>query len=518
MRSFLLKRSAVLVILAISIGGGIFGYRYFSNKNDQDQFVSVSRGDIIQEVHITGKTQPTQSVDLAFEKVGKISGVYVKVGQRVSPGQVLVEQDRSELSAQLREAEAQLQAEHALWDELKRGTRPEEIKIQEVKIENAKISLSDARRNIITVFLDAYSKADDAIRNKTDQFFSNPRGPNPEINFPVTDSQLAIDIKQERVLLEPFFAEWKQGLDSLSLSSDLILASQSARSNLLRVRSFLDKVSLVVNALGASSGISQTTVDGYRSSVATARVNVDSSLSSVSTAEEKLRGAESAVVLAENELVLKKAGTTSENLRVQEAKVNQFEAKVSNIRAQLSKAVIRSPLFGIVTKQDAQVGEIVAANAALVSVISSDLLEVEANIPEIDIGKVELDKNVRITLDAFPGEVYNGKVFFIDPAETLVDGVVNFKVKVSFNQPDPRIKSGLTTNLVIETVKKSGVLVLPAYAIWETETGVLAKKQEGDSVRDVAITIGVRGQNGLVEIISGLNEGDKVLSSSFGDK
>ena len=96
--------------------------------------------------------------------------------------------------------------------------------------------------------------------------------------------------------------------------------------------------------------------------------------------------------------------------------------------------------------------------------------------------------------------------------------MVNFKVKVSFNQPDPRIKSGLTTNLVIETVKKSGVLVLPAYAIWETETGVLAKKQEGDSVRDVAITIGVRGQNGLVEIISGLNEGDKVLSSSFGDK
>ena len=72
-------------------------------------------------------------------------------------------------------------------------------------------------------------------------------------------------------------------------------------------------------------------------------------------------------------------------------------------------------------------------------------------IPETDIGKVAMGDAVSMTLDAFSGETFTGTVFYIDPAETILQGVVDYKVKVSFNKPDTRLKSGLTANLDIQT-------------------------------------------------------------------
>ena len=87
----------------------------------------------------------------------------------------------------------------------------------------------------------------------------------------------------------------------------------------------------------------------------------------------------------------------------------------------------------------------------MVSLIADNSLEVDADVPEIDIGKISTGDTVSMTLDAFPGETFTGKVFYIDPAETILSGVVDYLVKVSFDKNDPRVKSGLTANLDITT-------------------------------------------------------------------
>jgi type IV secretory pathway VirB9-like protein len=70
-------------------------------------------------------------------------------------------------------------------------------------------------------------------------------------------------------------------------------------------------------------------------------------------------------------------------------------------------------------------------------------------------------------MDAFPGEKFSGTVSYIDPGETLLDGVVNYKVTIAINKSDKTslIKSGLTTNLEIITNTKSGVLRVPVYSV-----------------------------------------------------
>ena len=195
--------------------------------------------------------------------------------------------------------------------------------------------------------------------------------------------------------------------------------------------------------------------------------------------------------------------------------MKQAQANLESAQAQLSKAIIKAPIPGVVTKQDVKVGEIVSANTPLISIISLGNLQIEANIPEVDIGKVMIGNPVGITLDAFPGETFSGRVTYIDPAETIVDGVVNFRLTIVFNSADARLKSGLTANLSIRTLTKDGVLILPQYAILEYDSGVFARVQDGKNTKEIPIAIGIRGQDSSVEIISGLKEGDEVLNVGF---
>ncbi|MBI2055531.1 MAG: efflux RND transporter periplasmic adaptor subunit [Candidatus Sungbacteria bacterium] len=511
-QSVLKKHRAVSIAAAAVLAVALLYIFLLRKGNSSNEVIAVRRGEITQEVSVTGKTKPAESVDLAFEKGGRIAWTGVKTGDKAFFGQTLVTLDLNEPNANLGQAEANLESEKAKLAELKRGTRPEEIVIQETKVENAGTALNDARRNMGDKIGDAYTKADDAVRTKADQLFSSPRGSNPQLNHLTGDSQLKLGLERDRPDLETLLVNWRISLDGIADDGDLRVYTNEARNRLNQIQTFLDKLSLAVNSFSASASLSQATIDNYKSDISTARANVNTALANLTAADEKLRTAQSNLNLAQNELALKKAGPTSEEIASQEAKVKQAEANVASAEAQLAKAILKAPISGTIARQDAKAGEIVAANAVLVSIISESNLGVEANIPEVDIGKIKAGNPVKINLDAFPGESFSGKVVRVDPAETIVDGVVNFKVDILFEGVSSRLKSGLTANLTIETLKKSDVLILPQFAIIENDQGTFAKKQEEGKVEEVPVKIGVRGQRGLVEILDGLEENDKVLN------
>ena len=214
----------------------------------------------------------------------------------------------------------------------------------------------------------------------------------------------------------------------------------------------------------------------------------------------------------ENELALKLAGTSPEEIRSQEANVKEAEARVDSYQAQIAKTILRSPIGGVVTKKSASIGEVASLNIPILSVISDNKLEIEANVPEIDIGKVSKTNEVKIVFDAFPQESFAGKVSYIDPAETIVDGVSNFKIKIALAGYDPRMKSGLTANLSIVTYQKDNALIVPVYAISENAEGYFVTRISGKKIEEVPVALGIKNQNGDAEIISGLKEGDLVLT------
>lgn len=509
------KRIIVFLILAVVLAAG--GYFYFGRKqNSKYEFVVAQKGDITQEVSVTGRVKPAQSVDLAFEKSGRVKGVYADVGQKVIVGQMLAELDSAELSAQLKQAQANVKAEQARLDELKRGTRPEDIEIQQVKVRNYETALEDTKINLVDKLQDAYTKADDAVRNKTDQFFSNPRTNDPQLIFGAPN-QLKTDAQLKRLGIESIFISWKQKLGTLAMDSDLIYYISDAKKNSAEVQSFLDQIALLINGLTTSSQFSQATIDGWKSDVSTARVNVNTAVNNLTAAEERLKTAESNLTLGGQELILKKSGTVPEQISAQEAKVESASASAENLQAQINKAVLRSPITGVVSEQKAKVGEIAVANTIVTSLISSARYEIEANIAEADIAKVKVEQRAIVTLDAYSSDVvFEVRVVEIDPAETIIDGVATYKTTFQFIGQDERVKSGMTANIDISIEKREGVVVIPQRAVI-TQSGekmvriIESPESSNPVVKEIKIKTGLRGSDGNVEITEGIKEGDKVI-------
>ncbi len=504
----------VLAFAALGVFAG--GYVYFGRSSKEaPAVVSVKRADIVQEVNVTGRVKPASEANLAFEKIGKVTSVYVKVGERALAGQVLVVLDNAEILASLADAEANVRAKIAKLDELKRGTRSEEIRIQEVKVENAKVAVEDAKRNLLDKIQDAYTKSDDAVRNDADQFFSNPRSLNPQLTFVNVDTGLKADLERERPILETMLNSWSASLAALSVSQDLLSYAKAARENLGRIKSFLDKASLAVNVLTPTSNLSQTTVDAWKTAVSGARADINTALSNLTVAEEKRRGADSNLAVVENELALKLAGATPEEIAAQEAEVERARASVLTIRAQISKTELRAPFRGIITEQNAKVGEIAAANSALVSLISETQFEIEANVPEADIAKIKIGNSARVTLDAYGSDIgFDASVVSIDPAEKIIDGVATYRITLQFAKEDMRIRSGMTANIDIVGDRRHNVLAVPQRAISIRNGEKTVRILKGGAAQEVRVGTGLRGSDGNVEIVQGLEEGDQVILSN----
>src|SRR3990167_1283665 len=144
------KGNLIIFIILAVVGGSCFFYFIKKNPPVYD-FAIVKRGDIVQDVSVTGRVKPAQKVDLAFEKSGKISRVYAAIGSLIKTGQLLAILENNDLYAQLAQAEANLEAEKARLAELKNGARPEEIKIAETKVSNSEKNLEDAESNLAEV-------------------------------------------------------------------------------------------------------------------------------------------------------------------------------------------------------------------------------------------------------------------------------------------------------------------------------------------------------------------------------
>lgn len=494
------------------------GYAFYWLRPDAKlETLKVVRGNIEQKVSVTGKTKARAEVSLGFQNSGKIVEVLAGIGDRVNKNDILVVLDQRELQASIKEADANVEIKQAKLQELKRGTRPEEIRIQEVKVENAEAALEDAEKNLQDRILDAYIKSDDAVRTKGDQMFSNPKGSSPQFNFSA-DSGIKSELELRRFSLEQTFSVWQKSLQNLQNIPDLSAKSIKAREYLTSAKDFLDLLATVLGGKSASVSLSQATLDGWRSDMSSARSNISTAIINLTAAEEKVRNVNSTLRLEEETLRLKQAGTSAEEILAAEADTKSMAAKVSNLRVQIENTSLRAPMGGLITRQDAKVGEIAGINAPLVTIISDTDLTMEANVSEVDIGRIEIKNSVQIIFDALPGQIFQGKIVFIDPAETIIDGVVNFKITVALDYSDPRLKSGLTSNLKIETLKKENVLIISQSGILENDAGTFVRKQDGGGIKEVPVKIGIRSQEGLVEILEGVSEGELVLNAGTKQK
>ena len=228
--------------------------------------------------------------------------------------------------------------------------------------------------------------------------------------------------------------------------------------------------------------------------------------------------------------------------------VVQRKADLDRAKTNLGYAEIYSPISGVVLSRAVDEGQTVAAslNTPTLFTIARDLkeMQVEANVDEADIGQVKMDQRVTFTVDAFPGEEFDGQVTQVRLNPTTSSNVVTYTVVIKADNPDLKLMPGMTATITIFTKELHNIVVLEAKAanakieipmveqyykqqgktfdfrsfgpppmknqkvVWVVKNGELERRE---------VKLGI--SNGVfVEVIEGLTEGDQVLFSVSNSK
>ena len=156
-------------------------------------------------------------------------------------------------------------------------------------------------------------------------------------------------------------------------------------------------------------------------------------------------------------------------LKSNEAAVTQAEASLSQNQVNLDNTVIRAPIDGIVISRLVDIGQTVAASlqAPELFVIAADLtkMRVIANIDESDVGRIRPHQRVTFTVDAYPGEEFEGTVSQIRLEPVLTQNVVTYATVVDAPNPELRLKPGMTATIALEIARRENILRIPNSAL-----------------------------------------------------
>lgn len=533
----------IAVLLIIIIGAVVFKSK---NKSGYD-FITAGKGTLVQEVSVSGRLKPRQGLDMGFETIGRVSRILKKIGDQVFIGERIIELDASQLYSQLNQAEANLAAEQSRLRELQAGTRPEELQAARTlvsglekslaeTIENRKATedkatadLNNAYSSALASLQKSVSYAQDSLFTLTDiqysHFYSNNdvadakgvavlsllggqnagRWTNSAISGlsggafgrvrTAVASQSQADVDRALIETEAALQQVKTALDSLPVSSDL---TSTEKTNLASEKT---------NILAEIS-----TISGKEQAIL---VQKSTSAYNLAVAESSVTSARNSYNSALDQLNIKEAGATLEQLLIRQSLVDAASAAVQNIKSQTAKTVIFSPINGIVTKMEAEVGESVSPNTVVISLMSLAEFEIESRVAEVDIAKIKIGDSAKVNLDAYGSDViFQASVARIDPAETIIEGLPTYKVTLQFIEKDDRLRSGMTADVDILTAEKQNVIFVPQRAVFSENGDKFVRiLKKGNVVETIKVKTGLRGSIGEIEITEGLNEGDRIIVS-----
>lgn len=212
-----------------------------------------------------------------------------------------------------------------------------------------------------------------------------------------------------------------------------------------------------------------------------------------------------------------------------QATYNSRLEAVRKAETNLGYATITSPIDGVVLNKAVEEGQTVAASFSTPTLftIARDLtdMRVIAKVDEADIGSVREGQRVTFTVDAYPDDVFEGKVTQVRQEATTESNVVTYQVVISAPNPDLKLLPGLTANVVIITSEKKDVVSVPSAALRFTPNELLISEEEsiqnvesktkvwtkeGNVFKAIAVQTGVT--NGTLTEVTGIKAGQEIIT------
>lgn len=509
------KQTIIAMIIVLLFFGAVI-YYFLRNGKSEISTADIKRGDIMQTVSEAGQVQKEDKINLTFKNAGRVERVFVSVGDKVAAFSQLMKLETNDLYIKLQEAESSLAETKARLDKLLTGPTVEEIRVSQTKASNKEVLLAAANQNLdneyqnaLTVLDDAYLKAYNA-KNAVDYtqrtYFNN-----------VSDQEWT-QINDAKIRISTAVSEIKSKVD-LAAAND---SRENIDSALLKTKG---ELSATADALAAARESCEAVA--YRNIVSstdktaldTQRLNINTVLEDVVAAQQEIVSKKSAVAeasgnlqAAKDDLALLTAPARQEDVNLYKAQVQSAESQVRILEHQIQDAYLRSPVEGQVTDIKKKIGEFVQPSADAAVVLMPVIpFAIAVDIYEEDVVKIRIGNSVDISLVSFPDKIFIGEITSIDPAEKMIEGIVYYKTIISFNNAPEGLRPGMTADVIIKTDNRENALLIPESAIHKKEGKEFTEVLHGEGKETREIQTGLVGDDGMVEILSGLQEGEKII-------
>ncbi len=498
-------KNKLFIIIAITLFIISILFYKVHNKTVLNAY-TVKRGDIREFIEVAGKVKSSSQADLNFEKSGVISSVKVKVGQKVMSGQTLATLSSLDLQAQVAQAEATVESAKATLASITEGSRPEEIAVREQALYNAQSDLDIQNSQVIDTYNSMLLTYNDILYFKLSNFFIQ-NGNNYKYNLNNCDQTSISEIENK----------YKYNLDKYKDISNYSTTENNAVTLLTHAKNVGDSIrsliNMISNAVSASCVVNDTSMSDKRAIVSLVKTSIVNAATELNAKRLAINTAQSSVSRAQKDLILSQASGDKNKIATQKAMLSQAEAGLSSAKAQLYKNIIKAPFDGVITVVDVTAGELAVLSKPAISIIAEASFEIEVKLSEIDTAKIAVDQAADITMDAFGGDIHwQGSVLRVDPSATDNNGVANYKAIISFMKANDtgKIKPGMTANAKLNISNKTNVLLIPSKYIKTTRgmTSVMLKDTNNGKFNKQDVSIGMRGDDGQIEVLSGLKEGD----------
>lgn len=480
------------IILLIALKGG---------AKNSSVVETVKKQTITRTVVASGKVVSSTDLSLGFEVGDVVRNIYVSVGDKVKKGSIIATLNSGEERAAVTSAKGALMSAEARYKKVLEGSSNEEIALAQVNLDNAKKDLEITKKTQDTLVKNAYRKL------LSDNLVANPSNSLSTSNVPIISGTYSGTEGSYILSISSGGGEYLtySGIESGSVKFSTTSPQQFGSKGL----SVVFPSGSNPNQLGSwEVSIPNKSGSNYVS-------NLNAYNQAIDNRDSAVTNAQSLVDQRQAELDLKRATARQPDVDSALADVITAQAQVESANAKLEKKILRAPADGTITKIDIKIGEISSPQKEVIVLQDVSNLYLEANVGEGNITTIALGQSVTVSYDALPGQSFSAVVSSIDPSATENGSVINYKIKALISDT-ANIRPGMTANMAIITADLPDVLVVPGRVVQKDENGeyvnfIIKEKHGKYKTEVVRVVSGIKGDGDVVEIKSGLKEGDRVL-------
>jgi len=494
----------LVILLAVLLIGGLIVRGVYKSANDTSNILTevVKKQDLKQTVLATGVVTSSTDLNLSFKASGTVKQVNSAVGRKVGRGQILATLDQKDQLATLTSARAAVASAQANYNKVLAGASGEDIAVAQATVDAAQKTFDITKTQQAVLVQNSFK----ALLNTG--LAATPKSSNVgSVEATVTGSYTSTEQGTYRLAAYDTGSGPYINVTGLETGNFRVISNAPVA---LGTRGLYVQFSATTMSAGDiwEVEIPNTQASSYTTNLNAYQSALQTQSAAVSTAQSTLNSALAA-------LNLKKAQARPADVEAAQAQILSAQGQLAAALAVLENTIIRAPVAGTITKVDIKVGQSLTALTPAIVLQNIDQLHLEANISEANVAQIQSGQAVDVNFDALgPEQRFGAQVTNLDLSSTVVSGVVNYKLTATLNSPEG-IRPGMTANMTILTGEKLQTLAVPARSVILRDGKKYVRVVTNSKTKDYfeqEVTTGISADGGLVEVVSGLSEGQEIIT------